>query len=177
MKTTVKTVTVEITDNGKRKYLTFSIATKDGDLMTNRLKKLLAGKISYCGNIWRDGHGIFVDPIRDVHFVGMVWRPPYQLLQELIADRIQLQRELYKLEGKSELTNIQGVVTPKTVTSDVITEFVLDEIRTRELVKKRIRELDRIKDIKDAKLIGEVSRSICVNWESTSDTVPRPYSW
>ena len=71
MKTREKNVIVEITDNGRVRRRSYPIADENGNLMTNRLRRLIAGKLGHSYN--DEGHSI--------HFVGMVWNKPYTILQ------------------------------------------------------------------------------------------------
>lgn len=139
MTTTEQSVIVEITDNGKLKRHVYPIVNGDGELMTHRLRRLLAGKIGHKqGDYYGERH--------KVHFVGLVWRPPYQLLQDILQDRIRLQHELVMLEGDSELARMPPTVIPDKETDTKVTTLVLRELKNRTAIKARIRELDRIKE-------------------------------
>lgn len=138
MKTTERNVIVEITDNGKLKRHVYSIATGDGELMTHRLKRLLSGKIGH-------KRGDFYGERYEIHFMGLVWAPPYRLLQEVLQDRIRLQRELFSLEGESELTQISPAPIPEKASDTKISTLLLRELDYRASIKARIRELERTK--------------------------------
>ena len=50
MKTREKNVIVEITDNGRVRRRSYPIADENGNLMTNRLRRLIAGKLGHSYN-------------------------------------------------------------------------------------------------------------------------------
>lgn len=161
MKTTVKTVKVEITDNGRQRFLNYTIATPDGTLMTNRLRKLLSGNLGHCSVY--DDHGISMD-MRDIHFVGMVWRPPYQLLKEITQDRIRMQEELCELEGK-HLGQTPQVVILNNASSGAVSKLIMRELDKRESLKASI-----------IKLSPPEKPTAKKNSDSDAP-VAKPYSW
>ena len=145
MRTTVDRVYVEVIDNGKAGLRSYPIRTPEGELMAHRLEQLVAGKFHE-------------QP--DIRSVGMYWKEPYQLLQEIVDNRAELQHELYKMEGTSELAMTPILLVPKKAPSCTISELILKELRLRKQIKARLRELDQIKEAKDAK-----------------GPIPVPYSW
>ena len=146
METTVKRVFVEVIDNGKPRVLPCPIRTTDGKLMTQRLKRLINGNYQWNYAVWRndceDAH-IFVN--HDVYSQGLVWKKPYTLLTEIVQDRVELQRELYMLEGTSELTRVAPVLVLDDATNSSISETILHELELRKAIKSRLRELGDIK--------------------------------
>ncbi len=140
MKTTQKSVTVEVMDGGKMKRYVFPIVTSDGDLMTHRLRRLMAGKIGH-------GHSAACSEQRDVRYLGMIWRPPYTLLQEIVWDRLRLQHDLSQLGDASELAEMPITVIPDRAPNDEITSLTLRELRARTRMKVRINELSQKKEL------------------------------
>ena len=151
MKTTVKKVYVETIDNGKVRMRAIPIRTPSGELMTRRLKRLIEGKIRQNYGSWcelRDEEAqIFTQ--HEVYYVGMIWKRPCLLLQELVQDRIGLQHELYKLEGECDLTRSQPCAVASNATNLEISSAILCEIELRKDIKHRIRELDVIMESHD----------------------------
>ncbi|MBR6505810.1 hypothetical protein IKT18_03190 [Candidatus Saccharibacteria bacterium] len=146
METTVKRVFVAVMDNGKSRVLPCPIRTADGKLMTQRLKRLINGNYQWNYAVWcddcDDAH-IFVN--HDVYSQGLVWKRPLTLLTEIAQDRIELQHELYMLEGSSELTRAAPVLVPADATNSEISNIVLHELELRQAIKSRLRELSDIK--------------------------------
>ena len=181
MKTTVKTVTVELIDDGHRTFRTYSIVTKNGILMTHRLEKLLAGNVIRHHEERLDSH---YGEWHDVQFVGMVWQPPYKLLREISDDRKELQRELFNMTGSCDLTDYPTLDVPMKECSHKITELIQTELRLRKQLKARLRELDDIKTIKDLEDLS--SGAFCGAWEidgaptawkPDETCTPKPYAW
>jgi len=147
METTVRKVFVEVIDNGKLRVLPCPIRTADGKLMSQRLKRLISGNYQWNYAVWRDdcdeAH-IFVN--HDVQSLGLVWKKPYTLLTEIVQDRIELQRELYMLEGTSELTRVAPVLVLDDTTNAGISEIIMRELELRKAIKSRLRELGDIKN-------------------------------
>ena len=134
MKTSEKSVVVEITENGREKRLLYPIACDADELMTHRLRRLISGKIGCTG---ADGVR------RDIHFVGMVWRRPYRILQELVQDRIMLQQKLIELEGHDKLTDTPPIIIPDRANHQKITTLVQNELHLRDELKRRIKRHER----------------------------------
>ena len=134
MKTDERSVVVEVTENGRSKRLVYPIATDDGELMTHRLKRLLAGKLGSSDG----GDGIK----RDIHYVGMVWRKPYVLLQEILQDRLRLQRELIELGDGNKLTRVPPTTIPEKTSSTNVTKLIQKELRLRKAMKQRLTEFN-----------------------------------
>ena len=131
LKTTVNEVIVEVSEGGRMKKFRFPIRDEDGELMTHRLKRLLDGRISSrysCG------------PVSDRHFVGMVWESPYTILREFIEERRRLQAQLNQLEGRNGLVFEPEIVCGQTVSNDLITRMIRNELKLRDSLRKRIRE-------------------------------------
>lgn len=133
LKTTEKTVIVEFRDNGKLKRHTWPIATANGDLMLNRLSRLLDGKI---------GHGIndFYGEWHDIEYVGMIWPRPCRLLEEIRQSRLKLERELAELLDKDEYFS-ESVWTPPNALDDQISDAIKREISLRKKAKAQIRAI------------------------------------
>ena len=130
MKTSEKSVVVEVEIGGKVVRHAYPIVTKNGELMTHRLKRLMAGNVGRP----RGPHGEH----DDAHFVGMIWKPPYSLLQEILRDRMELQDKLRELEGKSNFTEAEPAVIPDRAENGKITTMIQDELRFRGILKARI---------------------------------------
>ena len=138
MKTTVKSVIVEVMDGGKLKRHIYPIVTSDGELMTHRLERLLKGKL---------GHGrvaTYGEP-RDIHYVGMVWYAPYMLLEELVQDRLKLQQKLQESGDESPVANLPITEVPDGESCHRVTELMLRELRYRRQIKARINYLGQQK--------------------------------
>lgn len=131
MKTREKNVIVEITDNGRVRRRSYPIADENGNLMTNRLRRLISGKL---------GHS-YSDEGRSIHFVGMVWNKPYIILQELVAERMALQRTLMLLGDQSNLALAKPRPIPTSASHEIITTLVLKELKLRDKMKVRINQL------------------------------------
>ncbi len=176
MKTTVKSVTVEMLVDGHRTFHVYSIVTGSGDLMTKRLQKLLDGSIA---DSYQRRHDT-----PDVQFIGAIWSAPYQLLKEITDDRKALQRELFQMEGLTDLTEYPMLGIPMKECSHKISELMETELKLRKQLKTRIRELDRIKAEHDAEL--ETPGFVCSDWglgdartarKPIMPSMPTPYSW
>lgn len=139
MKTVERNVVVEISENGRAKRLIYPIVSDNGELMTHRLRRLLAGKLGYSG-----GDGLR----KDVHFVGMVWKKPYTLLQELTGDRVKMQQKLAKLEGHDKLTDFPPTIVPDRASQGRISTLVQNELHLRDELKRRLRRHERITGVK-----------------------------
>ena len=190
MKTTVERATVEMIVDGHRSFYAYSIATRSGDLMTKRLKKLLDGSI--ISNYQRQHDHLYSDWPPDVQFVGAVWAPPYQLLREIAEDRKALQRELFQMEGLTDLTEYPTLDIPMKECSHKISELMETELKLRKKLKARIRELDRIKEERDAETeapgafcsaweLDGVDTDACTDadmtWQPDTTCAPKPYAW
>lgn len=154
MKTTVETVDVELIDDGHRTIRRYFIATKNGILMTHRLEKLLNGGVIRRHEERLDAH---YGDWHDIQSIGMVWQPPYQLLREIAENRKELQRELFQMEGLTDLTEYPTLDIPMKECSHEISELIKVELSLRKKLKARLRELDQIK--------------------ASQACVPAPYSW
>ena len=172
MKTAVKNVEVELIDDGRRAIRRYSIATKNGILMTHRLEKLLNGNIIRNHEERLDAH---YGDWHEIQFIGLVWQPPYQLLREIAEDRLGLQRELFNMEGSSDLTEYPTLDVPMKECSHKISELMLQELHLRKKLKARLTELDQIKARKNA----ETDELVCPAWnlDSTCDVKPSDDSW
>lgn len=157
MKTSEKYVVAQIETNGQVTERKFYIYGKDGVLMTHRLRRLLEGKIQH---YYDEEHRETVY----FHFVGMVWRPPYRLLQEIVQDRLLLQADLAGLATSGALSHIaelDGLLRelptpiPEKAPSDDITRLMRHELDLRHRLNIKIREIRR----------------------EQSDPVPRPYEY
>lgn len=141
MKTKERSVVVEVKEGGKLKRLVFPIACENGELMTHRLDRLMAGKISGGSDGVR----------RDTHFVGVVWKPPYSLLQELTQDRVKMQQKLVELVGHDKLTDIPPSFIPERANQTKITTLMQKELRLRRELKRRIKRYERLAEAKKSK--------------------------
>ena len=130
MKTTVKEVIVEVKEGSQVRRHTFPIVSKDGDLMTHRLKRLMDGKLST-----RHSNG----PDSEQHFIGMVWRPPYTLLHELHEENQALKGKLVHLDGCDNLVVAESPRIPRRVPYDTITQMVRDELKLYYSLRRRIK--------------------------------------
>ena len=131
MKTRAKSVVVEVTDNGRLTRRRYPIADKDGNLMTNRLRRLITGKL---------GRSDYEDE-RNIHFVGMVWDKPYIILNELMAERLLLQSELILRGYHGALVLVAPRSVPESASDDTITNLVLHELKLHDKIKNRLRQL------------------------------------
>ena len=128
-------VIVEMAEKGRHKRYAFPIMTEDGTLMTHRLRRLMMGK---CGSRRSDGNEV------EQHFVGMVWKPPYTVLQTLLDERSDLQEELLIREGHNELTDVPLPEVPsKRIPNDEMTCLVSYELKLRKALKADISKYDR----------------------------------
>jgi len=131
MKTREKSVIVEITDNGKFKRYAFPIATKNGDLMTHRLERLLAGKINLGER----------ERTRDIHFVGLKWSEPYILLEDLDQECARLTSEILELEGHLDYSKlIKPAAIPHSSVNEKITFLVRRQLTLRRKLKHKLAE-------------------------------------
>ena len=135
MKTSEHSVIVDLTSNGSLRRCSFPIATKDGELMTHRLERLLKGKI---------GHSC-IDGIakNDVHFVGIVWRKPFNLLNEVMRDRRALQIQLQRLCYSDPLVEIPLPYVSMSATDTIVSMTLQRELALREKLKKQIKKYER----------------------------------
>ena len=129
MKDKVETAIIEVTEDGRHKRYAFPIVTASGKLMTHRLRRLLNGKF---GSFSSNGHTV------TQHFVGMVWKPPYTVLELLIQERRALQDELLRIEGHNEDTDAPPTIIPKRATNDEITRLVSYELKLHKEFSARI---------------------------------------
>ena len=132
-------VIVEVRDEGGKKRFIRRVVTKDGQLMTIYLERLIKGRGYYHGDSREADR-------REVQFVGLVWLKPYTLLAELVKNRLELQSELFKLEGESELTQLEPTEVPEEAANATISSLVLKELENRRKIQAHIKELDRIKE-------------------------------
>jgi hypothetical protein len=93
--------------------------------------------------------------------MGMVWKRPCRLLEEIIEDRFRLQHELFMLEGISDLTEARkNLVSLEAAEDFEISLAIWYELDLRKSIKQRIRELDFI-----------------VATCNAEPKIPVPYSW
>ena len=148
MKTKEKRVTVEVECAGKRRRFNLSIRNQKGELMTHRLKQIATGYISArtlsrldsdIAQAVRTGDG---DAVR---FIGIVWKPPYTILQEVLQDRLQLQEQLKKVdEFQNEPESLYEVtVIPEKADNAEITRLLIRELKARRTIKSRIKTLSK----------------------------------
>lgn len=148
MKTSEKYVVAKIEVDGRVYERKFRVATDDGELMTRRLKRLLSGGVSH---YYDQEHRETVY----FHFIGMVWRPPYRLLHEVIEDRLLLQTELAGTAAERSMDaaiELDGLLrelpsaVPKKAMNDKITVLLHRELDLRHRLSAKIRELKRRDD-------------------------------
>ena len=151
MKTTVEKVYVqELWSDGNIITRAYPIRTPDGRLMIERLKQLASsGKAQQHGGIQYDAHGDGHDGTHiftqyKISRLGIDWRGSWSLLNEIIESRADLQNELFKLEGESELTRYIAPL-PSDATNPEISATILDELGLRKKIQQRIRQLDQSK--------------------------------
>ena len=148
MRTSEECVVAEIESNGRTYERKFYIATKNGELMTRRLRRLLAGSISHYYD-QRNRERVYF------HFVGMIWRPPYRLLQEIVQDRLSLQTELAGLvvnTADAADLNLNGLLRelptpiPEKAPHDKITTLMQHELELRRELDSKIKEVQQYHD-------------------------------
>ncbi len=131
MKTREKSVIVEFTDNGRFKRYVFPIINKDGELMTHRLERLLAGKVNLGER----------ERLRDIHFVGISWHEPCILLEDLNQECSRLMEEIVNLEGHLDLTElIKPQAIPCGSVNDKISFLVRRQLTLRRKLKRKLNE-------------------------------------
>ena len=130
LKTTVEKAIVEVSENDRNRRYSFPIRNKDGELMTHRLKRLMGGKLST-----RHCNGPDMEP----HFIEMVWKPPYTLLQELRTENRALKSKLIHMDGCGHLVIAEPPMVPKRARHDVITQMVRDELKLYYSLRRRIK--------------------------------------
>ena len=130
MKTEVEYLAVDVTENGKLVRRSYPIVNSEGNIMTHRLRRLLAGKL---GDSQNDMMAV------NVHFIGAVWHPPYTILQRLAQERRSLQDSLLILEGHNELTDYPAPIVPAFASNDKITRLVQEELKLRRKLQERLR--------------------------------------
>ena len=130
MKTTVEKVIVEVSENDRNRRYSFPIRDKNNELMTHRLKRLMDGKLST-----RHSNGPDTEP----HFIGMVWKPPYTLLQELCEENRALKSKLIHMDGCGHLVVAEPPVVPRRASHDTITQMVRDELKLYYSLRRRIK--------------------------------------
>ncbi len=145
MKTREKSVIVVVSDDGRMKRFVYPIATKEGELMTRRLRRLLAGKINCSG----------AERVRDIHFIGMEWYEPYTILNELRDDCTRLQNEILAIDEHADLSDPLGLIEQKHHryynNDDRISHLIRHQLDTRRRLQRRLRE------VKAAKASGQKS--------------------
>ena len=129
-------VIVEVLDESGKKCFIRQAVTKGGQLKTGYLEWLIKGGGYYHGDS-RDRRGF--------QFLGLVWLKPYTLLAELVKNRLELQSELFKLEGESELTRLEPTEVPEEAANATISSLVLKELENRRKIQDRIKEEQRKK--------------------------------
>lgn len=143
MKTSEKTVTVEVKIGNRTTRRVYPIVSKKGELMTHHLRKLMAGGVK----AQRNSRG---EEIGTIHFIGMIWKPPYRILQEVIRDRMEKQTELAGLvQRHGELVPLEGLLTvtaaviPEKADNTKITTLLQHELDLRHQIDLKIGEMKR----------------------------------
>lgn len=131
MKDEVETAVIEVTEDGRHRRYSFPVVTESGKLMTHRLRRLLDGKF---GSHSSNGQVVVQ------HFVGMVWNPPYGVLELLIRERRALQDELLLIEGHNEDTDTPLTIIPERAANDEITRLVRHELKLHKKFSARINQ-------------------------------------
>ena len=170
MRTSEKFVVAHISVNGRTETHRFPISTANGELMTHRLKRLVAGGSIHCRD--SDGHMMSSD------IVEMVWRPPYVLFQEILRDRLWLQARLTGMAAGSpqdEQTNclMRELPTPipESADSSAISTLIARELRLRKQLKQKLQKIERSRETQGA----ETSRRLKTGEEADDNPMPRPY--
>lgn len=135
MKTSEHSVIVDLKCNGSLRRCSFPIVTKDGELMTHRLDWLLKGKIPHSHE---DGV-----PKHDVHFVGIVWHKPFNLLNEVMRDRRALQIKLQRLCYSDPLVEIPLPYVSTSASNSIVSMTLQKELALREKLKKQIKKYEQ----------------------------------
>ena len=131
MKTREKSVIVEFTDNGRFRRYTFPIVNKEGELMTHRLERLLAGKVNLGER----------ERLRDIHYVGINWHEPCILLEDLNQECSRLMEEIVSLEGHLDLSKlIKPQAIPCGSVNDKISFLVRRQLTLRRKLKRKLNE-------------------------------------
>lgn len=173
MLTSEEFVTVELAVDGRLTTRTYKIVTgKDNILKTNMLERMMAGNIPRV----YDERGA---EVYDVHFVGMVWSPPYRLLQDVANDRMRLQAELAQLltdvqwpVDLSKMTDEPPLSIPEKAQDTTITTLTQREMSRRNKLKKKIREAKRM--AKHNRVPSPQAAPQATS-EEPHDWMPRPY--
>lgn len=134
MKTKAKNVQVLVKSCGNPVIQFISIRTDDGQLMTDRLERILSDSLEGC--------------YPGMEVVRVVWQCPYTILSELIRDRIALQNKILSLESSSILSreiisNGDAVIIPEEAPDSYISQMVLYEIRRRRELKQKLLKLTK----------------------------------
>ena len=130
---------------GDIEYRKIPIASSKGELMTNRLKKLLAGHMSHPYGEYRGG-------ISEIRMIGLFWRRPYTILREIAEDRIKRQKQLMAEANALnhhgpdiyELISEPPLEVPDQAGNEEISELMRREIDFRHRVKVKIKEIQNI---------------------------------
>ena len=147
MKTSEKYVVAQIETNGRVTERKFYIRGKDGVLMTHRLHRLLEGRVQH---YYDEEHRETVY----FHFVGMVWRPPYTILHEVLQDRLFRQTKLagivanYPLSTAVELDGMLSelpTIIPERAPNDEISSAIRHELDLRHRLGIKIKEIKNLR--------------------------------
>ena len=114
----------------------YSIRTKSGQLMINRLEQILNGNLGHT-------HGRGDEEKYDTEVVGIIWERPYTILRELMNDCIQKQAEILKRDGHSLLTDDAICVIPEEAPDEYITKLVAYELKLRKALKRELAFLNK----------------------------------
>ena len=130
MFTTIKRVEVSVMIDGRETWFSYPIRTKEGFLMTHRLKNLLDGKI---------GRQRMNDD-REIVPKGLVWRPPYTLVHEIMNERVRLQNDLKKCGYSGRLVELPARTIPEDASNTQISAIVKKELKLINKIRNKIAE-------------------------------------
>lgn len=132
MKTTEGKIVIEvIDDNGRLRRHTLPIVDKNGDLMTNRLRRVIANVLS----------GSYGDENRHYVSAKMVWEKPYTILRELAEERARLQDKLTEKGYRGTLTQMLPLEMPIDLPDEIITNLVKQELELYKEIKRVLKEM------------------------------------
>lgn len=132
MKTKQKSVIVVVSEDGIIRRRIYPIATRSGELMTRRLKRILAGNISANG----------AERSSDIHFVEVEWHEPYSILNELRDDCSRLIDEIVAVTGVVDLSDFSGPTRRKPFrnNNERISFLIDSQLKLRRRLQKMLHE-------------------------------------
>lgn len=186
MRTDVGFVEVAFELYGVKKRKKVTIIDAEGNLMDSRLRSALMGTGIRIGN----------ENLMDVSgakFIGAIWKPPYELLAQLLLDRVSKQKELRLLlehegtlgrSGSDSIVDEPEIEVPDKAENADVTAMVLSELALRRRLKRRIkhalgRTANSARPVSgDGIIVASADGVIATNDNSgpNYDPVPRPYT-